>query len=81
MVSEMATSLAADAPRVIRARATCSELSEALLANHFRSGFPVPVHTWPKLPETAKNLHVTMNHTDTPFRPYPVQGAATEFLI
>jgi hypothetical protein len=80
MISELSARLAADRPRVIRARTTCPILAAALRANRYRSGFPVPVHTWPKLPDASRRLHFTMNHTDTPFRPYPVPAAATGFL-
>lgn len=81
MVSEVATSLAADRPRIIRARATCPVLQGALSANRFRVGLPVPVHTWPKLAPAERRLHITLNHSDAPFRPYPTAQTATGFLV
>jgi hypothetical protein len=71
MVSEVAFSLAADRPRVIRARATCPVLQSAFRMNRFRTGSEVPVHVWPKMSVPPARLHVTLNHTDAPFRPYP----------
>ncbi len=48
----------------------CPILQDALLANHFRGGTEVPVHTWPKgLPDNLR-LHITMNHADGPVLPY-----------
>ena len=80
MVSEAATGLAGARPRVIRARATCPILQEAFRLNRFRAGNAVPVHTFPGLPDTAGRMHITLNHSDAPFRPYPASGAATGFL-
>jgi hypothetical protein len=71
MVSEAAVALAADRPRVIRARATCPVLQSAFRMNRFRTGSEVPVHVWPKMSVPPARLHVTLNHTDAPFRPYP----------
>jgi hypothetical protein len=81
MVSEAAADLAGSRPRVIRARATCAILQAAYRANRFRPGSQVPVHTFPKMLEKDRRLHLTLNHSDAPFRPYPVPGAATGFLI
>jgi hypothetical protein len=74
MVSEAAVRLAAARPRLIRARATCPVLQEALLANRFRPGSDVIVHSYPKSPPPHLRLHLTLNHTDEPLRPYPDAG-------
>jgi len=81
MVSEVATSLAGEGPRVIRARATCPMLQRALSVNRFRQGAAVPVYTFPAMPPGELRLHITLNHTDAPFRPYPATGSAAEFFI
>lgn len=70
MISETTVALAADQPRVIRARATCPILQSAFRRNRFRTGSEVPVHVWPKMAVPPARLHVTLNHTDAPFRPY-----------
>ena len=80
MVSEAATWLAGLRPRVIRARASCPILQDALIANRFRRGEDVPVHTWPGgLPDNLR-LHITLNHRDEAVWPYPVAEAASGFL-
>jgi len=71
MVSEAALVLAADRPLVIRARATCPVLQSAFRLNRFRTGSEVPVHVWPKMSVPPARMHITLNHTDAPFRPYP----------
>jgi hypothetical protein len=81
MVSEAAAGLSGVRPRVIRSRATCPILQAAFRANRFRIGSAIPVHTWPKMPDSDRRLHFTLNHSDAPFRPYPESGAATDFLI
>lgn len=80
MISEVAVGLAATRPRVIRARATCPILQKAFLANRFREGSAAPVHTFPKARAPIGRLHITLNHSDAPFRPYPTPAAATGFL-
>ena len=72
MVSEAATSLMADRPLLLHARASCPVLQSALLANHFRTTVPeVPIHVWPKgVWDRAASLHITLNHSDGPFLPY-----------
>ncbi len=71
MVAEAGRSLAGKAPRMIRARATCPVLMAALRANRYReTETDVPVHSWPTgLTETSR-LHLTLNHSDEPLRPY-----------
>jgi hypothetical protein len=81
MLSEMSSALVSVRPRVIRARASCPLLQAALRANRFRSGSSVPIFTSPKDLSNAARIHITLNHTDGPFRPYPAPGAATGFLV
>jgi len=70
MISETAAFLARSKPDLVRARATCPLLAEALRANRFRRVGPeVPIHTWPP-PLRAKAPHITLNHADEPLRPY-----------
>ena len=71
MVSAAAARLMRWRPRLIRARATCPCLQQALTAVGFRaSREPVPIFTWPKGLSNIAPLHITMNHTDEPLRPY-----------
>jgi hypothetical protein len=72
MVSEAATSLMADHPRRINARASCPILQSALLANHFRAIAPDrPIHVWPQGAwDRTAALHITLNHSDAPLLPY-----------
>lgn len=71
IVSEAASLLARARPRVIRARASCPMLQEALCANRFRQRADAPVYTWSSrtMPQHLR-LHVTLNHSDEPLRPY-----------
>jgi len=73
MVSEAATSLLPARPARIRARATCPILQAALRANRFRAGDEAPIHTWPATLRAGMRLHITLNHTDEPLRPYRVR--------
>lgn len=71
MISEAAMSLAAGHPWMIRARASCAILGAALGANRFRQAEgDVPVNTWPKGLPAMRRVHVTLNHSDEPIRPY-----------
>jgi hypothetical protein len=71
IVSEAACSLSGSAPRVIRGRATCPVLQAAFRANRFReTPVDIPVNTWPKALPEMKRVHLTLNHTDEPLRPY-----------
>jgi hypothetical protein len=72
MVSEAVTSLMADRPRWLHARASCPSLQSALLANQFRAFAPdIPIHVWPKgVWDRAATLHITLNHSDAPLLPY-----------
>jgi len=80
IVSEAATWLAGLGPRLIRARASCPFLHDALVANRFRLASEEPIHTWPRgLPDNMR-VHITLNHADEPVRPYPVPEALTGFL-
>jgi len=81
MVSEMSSALVSVRPRIIRARASCPLLQAALRANRFRAGASVPIFTSPKDLSSAARIHITLHHTDGPFRPYPAAGAATGFLV
>jgi hypothetical protein len=57
-------------PQVVRARATCPVLGAALRANRFRaSTLETPVFSWPK-GLGCERVHVTLNHSDEPIRPY-----------
>jgi len=81
MVSEAAFSLARARPHVIRARASCPILQAALCANRFRPDeAETPVYTWPKTLRNDLRLHITLNHSDGPLRPYPLPGDATGLL-
>lgn len=73
MVAEAALSVLPFAPRRIRARASCPLLCEALRRNHFLEEPPeVPVHVFPNgLSLDLGPVHLTLNHTDEPLRPYP----------
>jgi len=72
MVSEAATSLMADRPLLLHARASCPVLQSALLANRFRATtLDCPIHVWPKgVWDRAASLHITLNHSDAPLLPY-----------
>jgi len=72
MVSEAATSLMADRPLWLHARASCPLLQSALLANRFRAtASDSPIHVWPKgVGDRAASLHITLNHSDAPLLPY-----------
>ena len=72
MVSEAATSLMADRPLRLNARASCPLLQSALLANRFRAlGGEVPIHLWPRGAwDRSAPLHITLNHSDAPLLPY-----------
>jgi hypothetical protein len=78
MVSEAAVSLMADQPQRIHARASCPVLQAALLANHFGPAVPdSPIHVWPKgVADSAASLHITLNHSDSPFMPYEPEPRA-----
>lgn len=81
MVSEAATSLMADGPRRLHARASCPVLQSALLANHFKTAVPdSPVHVWPKgVGDRAAPLHITLNHSDAALLPYaPGESASVK---
>lgn len=71
MVSELASALAGEAPLLIRGRASCPHLRAAFLMNRFREAGGIPIFTWPKIPREGLRLHITLNHTDAPLRPYP----------
>ena len=79
MVSEAATSLMADRPLRLHARASCPILQAALLANRFRGIEPdSPIHVWPKRAGAGSaSLHVTLNHSDGPLLPY-LSGPLTD---
>jgi len=72
MVSEAATSLMADRPLWLHARASCPLLQSALLANHFKAmDTECPIHVWPKnVVDPAAPFHITLNHSDAPLLPY-----------
>jgi hypothetical protein len=72
MVSEAATSLMADRPLRLHARASCPLLKSALLANRFRAmALDCPIYVWPKGGwDRAGSLHITLNHSDAPLQPY-----------
>jgi hypothetical protein len=72
MVSEAATSLMADRPLRLNARASCPVLQSALLANRFIAmTSEVPIHVWPKGAwDRSASLHITLNHSDAALLPY-----------
>ena len=73
MVSEAARTVMGWRPRKIAARASCPALQDALRRNRFREERrDIPVHLWAEgWPETVAPLHITLNHSDEPLRPYP----------
>jgi hypothetical protein len=83
MVSEAAVTLAAFEPRRIVAQATCPILQAALRRNRFTAQPErAPTHLWPKgEPPAVERVHLTMNHTDTPLRPYPDAAIGLGFLV
>jgi hypothetical protein len=71
MVSVAAASVLPCSPGIIRARASCPMLQAALDANRFRvSQVETPVYTWPGKFTAGASVHITMNHSDEPLRPY-----------
>ena len=77
MVSHAVSALAGFRPRIIRTRASCDAFKAALIENRFREqDVDVPVHTWPKGVELTGPLHVTLNHSDEPLRPYISAGTS-----
>jgi hypothetical protein len=81
MISEMSVVLAASDPRIIRGRATCPVLQAAFAANRFRKGPTLPVHTWPKMASPFARPHVTLHHSDAPFRPLATPGTTTGLAV
>jgi len=82
MVREASAALAGFEPWLIRARATCPLLRAALHRARFvEKSEGVPLHLWTtgqmSVPEP---LHVTLNHTDEPLRPYPAPHETAAFL-
>jgi len=77
MISEAASSLTGAKARVIRARATCPILQSAFLANRFRRDELIPIHSWPATVPQNLRVHITLNHSDAPLRPYPVAVLAS----
>jgi hypothetical protein len=76
MVSQAVSALAGFHPRIVRTRASCEAFKAGLLANRFREqAVEVPIHTWPKGVELHGPVHVTLNHSDEPMRPYLATGS------
>ena len=75
MVSEATTAMATQGVRRIRACASCPQLQAALLANRFRPDVEtLPVFTWGPGELAVGRIHVTLDHADEPFLPYPAGG-------
>lgn len=83
MVSEAASSILGFDPRVIRALASCPILQAALRRNRFvETSEDTPVMTWPTgLTDRLGPVHVTLNHSDEPLRPYPSPHAASALFV
>jgi len=82
IVREASAVLVGFGPHLIRARATCPVLQAALRANRFvEKPEVVPLHFWGKGTwAPPEPLHITLNHTDEPLRPYPAGDSPAEFL-
>jgi hypothetical protein len=75
MVAHAVSALAGFRPLIVRTRASCEAFKAGLLDNRFREqDVEVPIHTWPKGVEVNGPLHVTLNHSDEPLRPYLSTG-------
>jgi hypothetical protein len=83
MVSECAVIAAQFSPIAIRARATCPLYQAALQANRFREDTAdIAVHFWPTPGlENVTDIHVTLNHSDEPLRPYPLAATGLAYLV